>query len=157
MMSPFGSITTRWPNVPPRSKPAVRGPSIISGAPTRPDAQDFSVDQSRQYLEMVGQLSAENEQLRADNDRLRGQQTYEDVRARMMEPYAGKVFNFLIGYCLFVACVILLSGFRVFGFFMSDAVLGIVAGSTAASAIGLVGFVVSGLFGAAKAARAGPR
>lgn len=143
--------------MPPKSKSVVRDPSIISGAPTKPDAQDFNADQSQQYLEIVGQLSAENEQLRADNERLRGQQTYEDVRTRMMEPYAGKVFNFLIWYCLFVAGVILLSGFKLFGFSISDTVLGIIAGSTAASAIGLVGFVVSGLFGAAKAARAGPR
>ena len=143
--------------MPPEPKPIVRDPSIISGAPTKPDAQDFNADQSQQYLEIVGQLSAENEQLRADNERLRGQQTYEDVRTRMMEPYAGKVFRFLIGYCLFVAGVILLSGFKFLGFSISDTVLGIIAGSTAVSAIGLVGFVVSGLFGAAKAARTGTR
>ncbi|KRA64459.1 hypothetical protein ASD89_20360 [Caulobacter sp. Root656] len=106
---------------------------------------------------MVGELSAENERLRADIENLRGQQTYDDVRTRMMEPYAGKVFRFLIGYCAFVGAIILLSGFKIGGFAISDTVLGIIAGSTAASAIGLVGFVVSGLFGAAKASRAASR
>ncbi len=106
---------------------------------------------------MVGELSAENERLRADIEGLKGQQAYDDVRTRMMEPYAGKVFRFLIGYCAFVGVVILLSGFKVGGFDISDTVLGIIAGSTAASAIGLVGFVVSGLFGAAKATRTTPR
>lgn len=106
---------------------------------------------------MVAELSAENERLRVENEGLRGQETYDDVRKRMMEPYAGKVFSFLIGYCAFVGMIILLSGFKIGGFAISDTVPGIIAGSTAASAIGLVGFVVSGLFGAAKAARAAPR
>ena len=136
--------------MPPRTKPSVRDPSIIGGAPTEPDRQDFNAAESQQYLEIVAQLSAENEQLRADNERLKGQQTYDDVRARMMEPYASKVFRFLIGYCVFVGLIILLAGFRIAGFAISDTVLGIIAGSTAASAIGLVGFVVSGLFGSTK-------
>ena len=106
---------------------------------------------------MVGELSAENERLRADVESLKGQQTYDDVRTRMMEPYAGKVFRFLIGYCAFIGAIILLSGFKIGGFEISDTVLGIIAGSTAASAIGLVGFVVSGLFGAAKATRTASR
>jgi hypothetical protein len=106
---------------------------------------------------MVGELSAENERLRADVENLKGQQTYDDVRTRMMEPYAGKVFNFLVGYCGFVGVIILLSGFKIGGFEISDTVLSIIAGSTAASAIGLVGFVVSGLFGAARATRATSR
>lgn len=108
-------------------------------------------------MEMVGELSAENERLRADIENLKGQQTYDDVRTRMMEPYAGKVFRFLIGYCAFVGGIILLSGFKIGGFDISDTVLGIIAGSTAVSAIGLVGFVVSGLFGAAKASRPAQR
>lgn len=143
--------------MPPNAKPPRRDPSIIRNAPTEPDPVDLSVDQSQRYLEMVGELSAENERLRADIENLKGQQTYDDVRTRMMEPYAGKVFRFLIGYCAFVGVIILLSGFKIGGFEISDTVLGIIAGSTAASAIGLVGFVVSGLFGAAKATRAASR
>ena len=143
--------------MPPNTKPPRRDPSIIRNAPTEPDPVDLSAVQSQRYLEMVGELSAENERLRADIENLKGQQTYDDVRTRMMEPYAGKVFRFLIGYCAFVGVIILLSGFKIGGFDISDTVLGIIAGSTAASAIGLVGFVVSGLFGAAKATRTASR
>lgn len=143
--------------MPPSAKPPRRDPSIIRNAPTEPDPLDLNADQSQRYLELVGELSAENERLRADIENLKGQQTYDDVRTRMMEPYAGKVFRFLICYCAFVGMIILLSGFKTGGFAISDTVLGIIAGSTAASAIGLVGFVVSGLFGAAKATRATSR
>lgn len=73
--------------------------------------------------------------------------TLEAVRAEMMRPYADRVFLFLVGYCLFVALLILLEGFRVGEFDIADGVLGVIAGSTAVAAIGLVGFVVSGLFG----------
>lgn len=143
--------------MPPSAKPPRRDPSIIRNAPTEPDPVDLSADQVQRYVEMVGELSAENERLRADIENLKGQQTYDDVRTRMMEPYAGKVFRFLIAYCAFVGAIILLSGFKIGGFAISDTVLGIIAGSTAASAIGLVGFVVSGLFGAAKATRIASR
>lgn len=143
--------------MPPGVKAPRRDPSIIRNAPTEPDPVDLNADQSQRYLEIVGELSAENERLRADIENLKGQQTYDDVRTRMMEPYAGKVFLFLIGYCAFVGMIILLSGFKIGGFQISDSVLGIIAGGTAASAIGLVGFVVSGLFGAAKATRATSR
>ena len=45
----------------------------------------------------------------------------------MMEPYARKVFRFLIGYCGFVGLIILLSGYKPGGFSISDTVLAIVA------------------------------
>lgn len=126
--------------MPPRT-PA-REPSFIGDAPQR---DPVGVD-------MTAELLAQNEALRAENESLKWRKTYDEVRAEMMQPYAGKVFNFLVCYCLFVGAVILLAGFRVGGFAISDTVLGIIAGSTAASAIGLVGFVVSGLFGAVRAA-----
>jgi hypothetical protein len=134
--------------------PKTRDPALIDQAPISPDPQDFDVGQSKYYVELVGQLAAENEQLRAEVDRLTGSQTYEEVRVQMMKPYANKVYWFLVWYCVFVAIVILLCGFRLGGFQISDTVLGIIAGSTAVSAIGLVGFVVSGLFGSGKSSAA---
>lgn len=125
-------------------------PSIIDFAPTEPDRQDFDADQSAYYVFLTGELAAENASLQAELDKLRGKKTYDDVRASMMQPYADKVFWFLVWYCLFVAALILMKGFKLFGFDISDTVTGIIAGSTAVSAIGLVGFVVSGLFGAKK-------
>jgi len=103
-------------------------------------------------MELVGELSSQVEELSAENNKLRVQRDFEAVRAKMAEPYANKVFGFLVGYCLFVAAIILMNGFQCTGFHISDVVLGVIAGSTAVAAIGLVGFVVSGLFGASKTA-----
>jgi hypothetical protein len=76
------------------------------------------------------------------------QQDNEDKRANraLREKYAGKVYWYLCAYSIACAGFLMLSGFKVLGFNLSDSVLMIVTGSTAASAIGLVGFVVNGLF-----------
>jgi hypothetical protein len=126
----------------------LRDPAIIDLAPVEPDPQDFNADQSAIFLKLVGQLSSEVEDLTAENARLTGQKTFDNVRAAMAEPYANKVFWFLVWYCVFVGIIILMNGFQTGGFHISDVVLGVIAGSTAVAAIGLVGFVVSGLFGA---------
>jgi hypothetical protein len=104
-------------------------------------------------MELIGELSAQVEDLGAENERLNGQKTFEDVRALMAEPYANKVYWFLVFYCSFVGLILILDGFPAVGFHISDVVLGVISGSTAVAAIGLVGFVVSGLFGSARAAK----
>jgi hypothetical protein len=121
-------------------------PSIIKDAPIDPDPQDFDAAESDFYVQLAGQLAAENDSLRAELEQVKAKKTYDDVRADLMEPYANKVFGFLISYCLFVGAILVLQGFRIWGFDLSDTVMAVIAGSTAASAIGLVGFVVSGLF-----------
>jgi hypothetical protein len=125
--------------------------SAIDDAPdevTTPQEQELSGD--AKLLLAFNRLQIKNEELDAEVTRLKGKKTFDDVRASMAEPYANKVFGFLVGYCVFVAAVLIMDGFPCFGFHISDVVLGIIAGSTAVAAIGLVGFVVSGLFGAAK-------
>jgi len=64
----------------------------------------------------------------------------------MRNSYANRVFCYLICYSVFAAIVLLLSGFKVFNFELPTAALTAVVGSTAVSAIGLVGIVVTGLF-----------
>ncbi|HWT52534.1 MAG TPA: hypothetical protein VN113_10185 [Caulobacter sp.] len=134
--------------MPPR-KPPARDPAFIG---TSTQLEPVGSDAAAGQRELTAELLAQNEALRAENESLKWRKTYDEVRAEMMQPYAGKVFNFLVCYCLFVGAIILLAGFKLGGFVISDTVLGIIAGSTAASAIGLVGFVVSGLFGAVRAA-----
>lgn len=121
-------------------------PSIIGEAPIKPDQQAFDPAQSNFYLEFTGSLAAENEALKAEISQLKGQRDYDTVRATLMKRYANKVFRFLVGYCMFVGLCLLLQGFHALGFNLSDTVMAVISGSTAASAIGLVGFVVNGLF-----------
>jgi hypothetical protein len=62
----------------------------------------------------------------------------------MRGDYAKRVFNYLVGYSLAVLVLLVFSGLR--QLFIADSVLSVLAGSTALAAIGLVGFVVKGLF-----------
>ena len=103
------------------------------------------------YEELLREALAQKDELTAEVATLRAK-SFDHVRAEMMRPYADRVFRFLLGYCAVVVGLILLDGFQVAGFGISDPVLGVIAGSTAVAAIGLVGFVVSGLFGGRPAA-----
>lgn len=64
----------------------------------------------------------------------------------LRDKYAKYVFVYLVSYSLFVGALLLLSGFGSWCFALPDSVLGLLVGSTAASAIGLVFAVTHGLF-----------
>jgi hypothetical protein len=68
------------------------------------------------------------------------------VNRLMRNRYAQAVFWYLVWYSVFAAFVVALSGWKIWGFVLPDIVLTALVGSTAASAIGLVGIVVTGLF-----------
>ena len=66
---------------------------------------------------------------------------------KLRQQYANKVFCYLLLYSSFSLLLIILSGYKkCTGFDIPDSVLLVIVGSTAVSAIGLVGFVVNGLF-----------
>jgi hypothetical protein len=131
----------------PRSEELI-SPDAIGAAPTEPPPNpDYDVTSSQFYSELVAELQVENAELRMQLDQVEGQLTVEQVKAKMMEPWANKVFTFVCWYCVVLGALVLLSGFNVCGFSLSDTVLSVLAGSTAASVVGLVGIVASGLFG----------
>jgi hypothetical protein len=100
---------------------------------------------------MVGYYSDALSDAEAELERLKGQKAVEQVRAGLLAPYSSKVYWFVVGYCLSVGAILLLSGWgKSNGFALSDTVLSIIAGSTAVSVIGLIGMVISGLFGIGK-------
>lgn len=130
------------------SKPPL-DPAIVEGAPIEPF--DVRPDGDDRYLDVIGELAAELEARDAELNRLKGKKTVEEVRAQMLERYSDNVFWFVVIYCGVVGVMLLLAGFGAWtGFALSDAILGIIAGSTAVSVIGLIGMVVSGLFGSSK-------
>lgn len=126
-------------------------PSIIGDAPIEPAAE--SAKDGTEYLTVIGQLASELEEREAELIRLKGKKTVDEVRAQMLERYSDKVFCFVVLYCVAVGAMLLLAGFGdSTKFRLSDTILGIIAGSTAVSVIGLIGMVVSGLFGGVRTA-----
>ncbi len=69
------------------------------------------------------------------------------LNRELRKKYAKNVFRFLVCYCVCVLLLMFLHGFGVCNFELPDSVLVTIAGSTAVSAIGLVGIVTKGLFG----------
>jgi len=95
----------------------------------------------------LSKMQSRLQESNAEGERLKAELLSADqVKAKMMEQYANKVFHFVCWYCIGVA-VILLTNRNALGTPLSDTVLAIIAGSTAVSVIGLIGIVVGGLFG----------
>jgi len=122
-------------------------PRIIQNAPLTltPVQGDNSVELEHAY-EQIGVLLNHVAELEAEVERLETKSTIDDVKAAMLQPFAEKVFGFVAFYCFGVFILLCASGQQGGSFRLSDTVLGIVAGSTAVSVIGLIGMVITGLF-----------
>jgi len=102
-----------------------------------------------QLIASYGELQNKYEGALAETDRLRG--SAEAARAQLIKPYAWAVFWFVCAYGAVVAILLVAEGFgKAIGFNIDNAVMGVLVGSTAVSAIGLVLTVVKGLFPVAK-------
>jgi hypothetical protein len=94
-------------------------------------AEERALEETRRFAEVDALHQANLD--RAENRKMRSE-------------YAGKVFWYLCAYTVGSAMLTVMTGFGCFGFELSEIVLATIVGSTAVAAIGLVGFVVSGLF-----------
>lgn len=76
------------------------------------------------------------------------EQANRDKRAimRLRFKYAKAVYRYLAWYTVGAGALVVFTGIPSSGFKISDIVLTTIVGSTAVAAIGLVGFVVNGLF-----------
>jgi hypothetical protein len=92
------------------------------------------------------QISDEKAKLQIEYDRLKSANRASEILDELIEPFANKTFIFMCAYCGFVGIVLLMNAFNCFKNPMSDAVLQILVGSTAATVIGLVGMVLTGIF-----------
>lgn len=70
----------------------------------------------------------------------------QTANRKMRFKYSKWVFRYLVGYSIFVALILVLAGFKIGNFILEPEVLKFLVGSTAASAIGLVAAVTTGLF-----------
>ncbi|MDP8208959.1 MAG: hypothetical protein P9L92_20015 [Candidatus Electryonea clarkiae] len=86
------------------------------------------------------------ERVTLENERLQAEITDLKLLTDLRKDYASKVFTFLVWWTIGVAGIIALSGFKIDDFVLPESALTALIGSTTISAIGLVGFIVQGLF-----------
>ena len=126
-------------------------PRVIGNAPISVEFGDVdaTTELARAYEEL-GYLQDQLLQTQAELDSLREQRTVDQVRADLIKPYTNKVFWFVVWYCIVVGIIIVVDGTQDINFDLKESTIGIIAGSTAVSVIGLIGMVISGLFGGKK-------
>ena len=84
--------------------------------------------------------------MRAEIDAIEQGNSDRAANRQLRSQYADKVYKYLSWYTFGALVITLLAGFKIQGFALPDLVLSTIVGSTAVAAIGLVGFVVNGLF-----------
>lgn len=95
-------------------------------------------------LERYGELQRQYEAV--SGELIRVSASSEVARAALIKPYAWAVLKFLCAYGGVVGVLLFFQGFGGDRFHINDGVMGVVVGSTAVAAIGLVHTVVKGLF-----------
>ena len=122
--------------------------SAISTALSEAVTITFSKEEYDRVLVEYSRLQSLYEAKCGEFDQLSG--SSEAARAQLIKPYAWAVLQFLCGYGAVVAALLFFQGFKTAGFHLNDTVMGVIVGSTAVSAIGLVLTVVRGLFPVAR-------
>lgn len=97
-------------------------------------------------MERLTDVADEKLRLQEENSKLKRLNATHEVLNRLIEPSATKAFSFMRMYSGAVGVLLVLSGFSVFGFSLPEQVLVYLVGSTAATVIGLVGMVLTGVF-----------
>ena len=96
------------------------------------EADDFRSPDEQRHL-------VETQSIRESNLDLR-------MNRKLRWKYARWVFCYLVSYSAFVGVLLIADGFQLLGFDLEEGVISFLVGSTAASAIGLVLAVTTGLF-----------
>lgn len=88
----------------------------------------------------------ENEALKGKNDELAKKVKTTEILDNLMKPSANKAFWYMFIYSGSVGLILLMNAFGCFANPMEPEVLKYLVGSTAATVIGLVGMVLTGVF-----------
>ena len=94
----------------------------------------------------LARVSDENSQLRQDLEAAQKKIRTTEILDDLMKPSATKAFNYMFVYSGCVGIILLLNGFGCFSNPLESEVLNFLVGSTAATVIGLVGMVLTGIF-----------
>jgi len=91
-------------------------------------------------------VTEENSSLKEENERLKSTAETVAILNDLMKPSATKAFRYMFVYSASVGAILLLNGFGCFVNPLEPEVLKFLVGSTAATVIGLVGMVLTGIF-----------
>ena len=108
--------------------------------------EESTSEQTRTVFDRLSDVGLENFQLKQTAAELEQKLRTKDILDGLIEPYAGRAFNFMCVYSGFVGSVLLLDSFNISGFEMDPTVQAYLVGSTAVTVIGLVGMVLTGVF-----------
>ena len=108
--------------------------------------EESTSEQTRTVFDRLSDVGLENFQLKQTVAELGQKLRTKDILDGLIEPYAGRAFNFMCVYSGFVGSVLLLDSFNISGFEMDPTVQAYLVGSTAVTVIGLVGMVLTGVF-----------
>ena len=92
------------------------------------------------------ELSQRYDTLKAEYDRLKASNNTISILNDLMKPSANKAFWYMFAYLGFVGLVLIMNGFGCFKVGLDTEVLKFLVGSTAATVLGLVGMVLTGIF-----------
>ncbi|MDC1438299.1 hypothetical protein N8208_05375 [Planktomarina temperata] len=107
--------------------------------------EESTSEQTRTVFDRLSDVGLENFQLKQTVAELEQKLRTKDILDGLIEPYAGRAFNFMCVYSGFVGSVLLLDSFNISGFEMDPTVQAYLVGSTAVTVIGLVGMVLTGV------------
>jgi len=108
--------------------------------------EESTSEQTRTVFDRLSDVGLENFQIKQTVAELEQKLRTKDILDGLIEPYAGRAFNFMCVYSGFVGSVQLLDSFNISGFEMDPTVQAYLVGSTAVTVIGLVGMVLIGVF-----------
>ena len=103
------------------------------------------VEQSKVLYDLE-KYALENGKLKLDNDRLEEELENKRQDRHLRKTYADNIFIYLGSYSVFCGAMVFAEGISHGAFHLPDIVLSTLVGATAVSVIGLVGWVVKGLF-----------
>lgn len=99
-----------------------------------------------EWRERFSEVADENANLKIEMVALRQKLNTKDILDKLLEPYASRAFWYMCVYSLGVFLLILMNGFGCFRNEIPESVMNFLVGSTAATVIGLVGMVLTGIF-----------
>ncbi|MBC6428091.1 MAG: hypothetical protein GDA55_02515 [Cellvibrionales bacterium] len=105
-----------------------------------------AIPEPRGPAEDLDKLKDKNMALQAEVNRLKKETSVESQKARLLIPYANRVFIFCCIYTTIAFGILLLHGFTAIPFKLETSTLNFIAGSNIASVTGLFATIAGGIF-----------